>query len=106
MNRTDITRDVADELGLTYTDVDRVAVALFEHITASLARGEDVAIRRFGKFTAKGRRPKVLSHPTTHERIMVPAQVTVGLRASETLKRSLNGSKRGPSSFERPDDEW
>lgn len=94
MNRTDVSRLIADDLDFAYSDVDRIIVRFFDFVTDQLRQREDVQIRGFGTFEPRERRAATLKHPGSGKPVNVPAQVTVGLRPSSALKTRMNSRPR------------
>lgn len=90
MNRSELNRTVATKAGLPVTVVEQVTNGAIEVIGEALAGGEEVNIRRFGKFVPRRRGPQRKSNPRTGEPVDVPEKTSVGFVASETLKDRLN----------------
>ena len=86
MNKTELIAAVAEKTGLTKKDAERVINATVETITASLAKGEKVAISGFGGFEVKAREARVGRNPRTKETIQIPATRLPVFKASKALK--------------------
>ena len=86
MNKTELIAAVAEKTGLTKKDAERVVNATFETVTASLAKGEKVAVAGFGNFEVKAREARVGRNPRTKEEIKIPATRLPAFKASKTLK--------------------
>ena len=89
MNKTEIIAEVAQKTGMTKKDAERVISATFETVTASLAKGEKVAVSGFGNFEVKAREARVGRNPRTKETIQIPATKLPGFKASKTLKDAV-----------------
>ena len=86
MNKTEIIAAVAEKTGLTKKDAERVVNATFETVTATLIKGEKVAVSGFGNFEVKAREARVGRNPRTKETIEIPASRTPAFKASKALK--------------------
>ena len=89
MNKTELIAAVAEKTGLTKKDAERVINATFETMTASLAKGDKVAVSGFGNFEVKAREARVGRNPRTKEAIQIPATRLPAFKASKTLKDSV-----------------
>jgi integration host factor subunit beta len=79
-------------------DVDKGINAIFDEITAALARGDRVKLRGFGAFAVRTWGPRPGRNPKTGESVPVPETKHVAFRmGQETLDR-LNGATETVSS--------
>ena len=89
MNKTELIAAVAEKTGLTKKDAERVINATFETVTASLAKGDKVAVSGFGNFEVKAREARVGRNPRTKESIQIPATRLPAFKASKALKDAV-----------------
>ena len=89
MNKTELIAAVAEKTGLTKKDAERVVNATFETVTASLAKGEKVAVAGFGNFEVKAREARVGRNPRTKETIQIPATKLPAFKAAKALKDAV-----------------
>ena len=89
MNKTELIAAVAEKTGLTKKDAERVINATFETMTASLAKGEKVAVSGFGNFEVKNREARVGRNPRTKETIQIPASKQPTFKAAKALKDAV-----------------
>ena len=89
MNKTELIAAVAEKTGLTKKDAERVVNATFETVTASLAKGEKVAVSGFGNFEVKAREARVGRNPRTKEAIQIPATRLPAFKAAKALKDAV-----------------
>ena len=89
MNKTELIAAVAQNAGLTKKDAERVVNATFETITASLAKGDKVAVSGFGNFEVKAREARVGRNPRTKETIQIPATKLPAFKAAKALKDAV-----------------
>ena len=89
MNKTELIAAVAEKTGLTKKDAERVINATFETVTASLAKGDKVAVSGFGNFEVKNREARVGRNPRTKETIQIPATRLPAFKAAKALKDAV-----------------
>ena len=89
MNKTELIAAVAEKTGMTKKDAERVISATFETVTASLAKGEKVAVSGFGNFEVKAREARVGRNPRTKETIQIPATKLPAFKAAKALKDAV-----------------
>jgi len=63
--------------------------SIFETITKTLARGEEVAISGFGTFKVARRAAREGVNPRTGEKIQIAASIKPKFRASKALKEAV-----------------
>ena len=90
MNKVDLAKEVAQELGYTIKGVSEVIDKTFEIAIAELARGGEVSVAGFGKFVVKERKSSNRINPRTKQPIAVPSYRCVAFRESKTLKDTVN----------------
>lgn len=93
MNRSDLIAEVAGRQNLPATTVEEVLDSITSIITERLQQGEQVAIRTFGKFEPRTRKPVIRMNPRNQEPISVPETHTVGFVPSRKLKDRLNSGE-------------
>ncbi|MCK4918522.1 MAG: HU family DNA-binding protein [Candidatus Pacebacteria bacterium] len=91
MNKQAIVEAVQEELEGTKVQAEKAVDIVFDAITGSLVKGEDVSIAGFGIFSAKMRAARTARNPRTGEAIQVKAMKVPKFRASKTLKDSVKG---------------
>ena len=90
MKKTEIAERVAGEAGITKQAAQAAVGAVFESIVEALARGEDVSIVGFGKFSRTDRPAREGRNPRTGERIAIGPSAGVSFKAGKPLKNALN----------------
>lgn len=73
----------------TKAAAQRAVEALFEAITKTMSRGEDVAISGFGTFRVAKSAARQGRNPKTGESISIPASVKPKFRAGKALKEAV-----------------
>lgn len=91
MNKQALVDVAHEELGGTKASAERVVDKIFETITGSLTKGEEVSVAGFGIFSAKERAARTARNPRTGEAIAVPAMRVPKFRAAKALKDAVRG---------------
>jgi len=89
MNKQALIDWVNEEIGGTKAQAERVVNGLFEAITNSLKKGDEVTIAGFGAFTAKMRAARTARNPRTGEPVQVPAKRVPKFKAAKALKDAV-----------------
>ncbi len=91
MNKQAVIDVVHETLGDTKASAERAVDAVFDTITDSLKKGEEVSVAGFGIFSAKERAARTARNPRTGEPIQVPAMRVPKFRAAKALKDAVRG---------------
>lgn len=89
MKKADLANVVLEIVGGTKTQSEEVVNAIFDNITSTLAKGEEVDIAGFGKFVSSKRAAREARNPRTGETVMVPARNVPKFKASKKLKDAV-----------------
>ena len=90
MNKADLIKKVATEVGKTQKDLTVLIDTIFNTITDTLASGEKVSIAGFGTFDVIERAAREGRNPKTNETIMIKASKAPKFKASSALKDAVN----------------
>ena len=90
MNKSDLVKVVAEQVGLTQKDVASVVDAIIEATTKTLVKGEEVAIAGLGKFVVRKRAARQSINPRTKEVINVAASKAPVFKPAKALKDAVN----------------
>jgi integration host factor subunit alpha len=85
------------QLGMSRNESRYTLDRLFKIMKDTLARGEDLLISGFGKFSVRQKRARRGRNPQTKERINLAARKVLVFKASGILRKSIN------EGFESPD---
>ena len=80
---------VNEKIGGTKKSAEDAVDSVFDMITSTLAKGEEVAISGFGSFLVKRRAARMGVNPRTGEKIQIGATVTPKFRAGKALKMAV-----------------
>lgn len=89
MNKAGIVEAVSAVLGGTKKSAEDAVEAVFETITKSLSKGEEVGVTGFGVFLAKKRAARMGVNPRTGEKVHIAATTTPKFRAGKSLKDAV-----------------
>lgn len=89
MNKDKLVDAVSAKLGSTKAEAERAINAVLDEVTASLSRGEEVALSGFGTFGVSQRKPRMGVNPRTGEKIQIAAVKVARFRAGKNLKEAV-----------------
>ncbi len=89
MNKLGIVDIVHEKLGGTKVAAEEIVDLVFDSITNSLKKGEEVSIAGFGIFTVKQRAARQARNPRTGEMVNVAAMKVPKFRAGKALKDTV-----------------
>lgn len=90
MNKNDLIGVVADKASVTKAQAGDAVDAVFEAITGTLKKGEEVRLVGFGTFSVSKRKASVGRNPATGAEINIPASNQAKFKPGKGLKDSIN----------------
>ncbi|HQS69995.1 MAG: DNA-binding protein HU [Novosphingobium sp. 28-62-57] len=90
MNKNDLIGAVADISGLSKSDATKAVEAVFESISGSLAKGDEVRLVGFGTFSVAKRKASTGRNPRTGEPMAIKASAQPKFKAGKGLKDAVN----------------
>ncbi len=94
MNRKELIVALAGKTGSSKADADRSIGALIEIISATLRKGDSVALVGFGTFEVRKRAARTGRNPATGAELKIKASKAPAFKAGATLKAAVNGVKK------------
>lgn len=94
MNRPELIAALAEKTNSTKVDAEKTIAVLLEIITATLKKGDNVALVGFGTFEVRKRAARAGRNPSTGEAIKIKASKAPAFKAGATLKAVVNGVKK------------
>jgi DNA-binding protein HU-beta len=88
-NKNDLVGLVADKAGLTKAQAGEAVDAVFDAITSSLKKGEEVRLVGFGTFSVSQRKASIGRNPATGAEIKIPASNQAKFKPGKGLKDSI-----------------
>jgi integration host factor subunit beta len=76
-------------------DVEKIVNAIFDEITAALARGDRVELRGFGAFSVKHREARVGRNPRTGAQVPVGEKSVPFFKTGKEMRERLNERNEG-----------
>jgi len=89
MNVGELAKGVAEMMGTTEAEAKKAIAATFHQIAEAAAKGEEVSINGFGKFTVKDRPEREGRNPATGATMTIAASKKVAFTAAKGLKDKL-----------------
>ncbi|HDR7892409.1 TPA: HU family DNA-binding protein [Bacillus toyonensis] len=89
MNKTELTKVVAEKAELTQKDAAVAIQAVVETITNALANEEKVQILGFGTFEVRERSARTGRNPQTGEEMQIAASKALAFKAGKKLKEAV-----------------
>ncbi len=86
MNKSELSKAVAEKTGMTPKQVTGVVDAVFDEIAAALTAKGSVTIGGFGTFATKDRAAREGINPATRETIKIPAKTVAVFKPAKPLK--------------------
>jgi DNA-binding protein HU-beta len=90
MNKQELIATVADTAGLNRGDAVKAVEAVFDAISASLKKGDEVRLVGFGTFSISKRKASTGRNPRTGEPMTIKASTQPKFKAGKLLKDSVN----------------
>ncbi|MBI3479563.1 MAG: HU family DNA-binding protein [Nitrosomonadales bacterium] len=94
MNRKELIDALATKTGSSKVDADRHVGALIDIISATLKKGDSIALVGFGTFEVRKRAARAGRNPATGEALKIKASKAPAFKAGATLKAAVNGTKK------------
>lgn len=89
MNKTELTKVVAEKTDLTQKDASKAVDAVFSAIADVLKKGEKVQLIGFGNFEVRERATRKGRNPATGEEIEIAASKVPAFAPGKTLKETV-----------------
>jgi DNA-binding protein HU-beta len=90
MTKNELAETVAQRAGLGVGQARNVVDTVIDTVSDELARGGEVALAGFGKFSVSHRAARQGRNPATGQTISIPASKAARFSAASALKKRLN----------------
>ncbi|PZU60121.1 MAG: DNA-binding protein HU [Sphingobium sp.] len=90
MNKQDLISAVAEGSGLSKSDASKAVESVFDSITATLKKGDEVRLVGFGTFSVTKRKASTGRNPRTGETMTIKASSQPKFKAGKGLKDAVN----------------
>ncbi|MYZ49628.1 HU family DNA-binding protein [Rhizobiales bacterium L72] len=91
MNKGDLATAVAEKTGMSKSAANQAVETVFECITDTLKKGEEVRILGFGNFVVSERAASTGRNPQTGEPMEIKASKQAKFKPGKGLKDAVNG---------------
>lgn len=89
MNKQSLIETVMNKVNSSKAEATRSVEAVFDTITDTLSKGDEVALSGFGTFKVSKRAARVGRNPRTGEKLQVPATTVPKFKAGKGLKDAV-----------------
>ncbi|MGN1091640.1 MAG: integration host factor subunit alpha [Alphaproteobacteria bacterium] len=89
LTRAELAQAVFDDLGLSFSESERLVDSFFEEIVKALEAGNNVKISSFGTFSLKDKKQRIGRNPKTGQEYPIKAHRSVTFTPAVSLKESL-----------------
>jgi DNA-binding protein HU-beta len=90
MNKQELIGAVAESAGLTRADASKAVESVFDSISATLKKGDEVRLVGFGTFSVSKRKASTGRNPRTGEPMSIAASSQPKFKAGKGLKDAVN----------------
>jgi DNA-binding protein HU-beta len=90
MNKNDLIGEVAETANLTKAQAAEAVDAVFDAITTSLKKMDEVRLVGFGTFSVSKRKASIGRNPATGAEIKIPASNQAKFKPGKGLKDAIN----------------
>lgn len=89
MDNKTFTEILSADLGLPKEEVENLTSALAGLIGEKVAQLDTVSLPCFGAFEPKKRQERIVVHPATGNRLLVPPKIVISFRPATALKQKI-----------------
>jgi DNA-binding protein HU-beta len=89
MNKSELVAYMAEQVGSTKVEAEKMLEAFMEGITLTLKKEGTVALTGFGSFSISHRKARDARNPRTGETVKVPARKAPKFKAGKKLKEDV-----------------
>ncbi|AOG60215.1 DNA-binding protein HU-beta [Spiroplasma helicoides] len=89
MTKKELSEKLSSEFNTSKSDAEKMVGFIFDTITQSLVKQEEVAIAGFGKFVSAERAAREGVNPSTGAKIQIPATKVAKFKVAKQLKEAV-----------------
>lgn len=93
MNNKQFVAELAQRLGYTEQDTQKMMYTVVDAMADMFQEGNTIAVQSFGNFEVRKKMERIIQHPATGQRMLVPPKLTLGFKMSTALKDRLNNGE-------------
>lgn len=89
MNNKQFIAELAQRMGYTPQDTQKMMYQLIDAIGDSIIEGNAVTVLNFGSFEVKKKMERIMVNPSTGQRMLVPPKLTLCFKISPTWRDKI-----------------
>ena len=93
LTRSELAEAINHSVGLSRAESSQMVQSILDHITDSLARGEEVKLTGFGTFTLRDKNQRIGRNPKTGVEVPITPRRVMGFRASQSVRDRIATGK-------------
>lgn len=93
LTKTQLIKAIASETGFSQKKISEIYAVLLDILTATLANGDSISIRGFGKFYVNERKARKIRHPSNGQILIVEAKKAISFKCFKFLRDEINDFK-------------
>jgi nucleoid DNA-binding protein len=101
LTKAKLIKSIAADTGLSQNKASEIFSVLIDTLTSTLASGDSIPIRGFGKFYVIDQKERKIRHPSTGQIILLRPKKTVRFKLFKSLREQINGFEYDIEEFER-----
>ena len=90
LTKGELVKSISNDTGTSQEISLKILAVLLDIIGSTLAKGDDISIRGFGKFYAKPQKERKIRHPSTGQIIIIGPRRTAKFSCSKSLQEEIN----------------
>ena len=89
LTRAELAQAVFDDLGLSFSESERLVDSIFDEIVKALEAGNNVKISSFGTFSLKDKKERIGRNPKTGQEYPIKAHRSITFTPAVSLKQAV-----------------
>lgn len=89
MNNKEFIAEVARRSGMTSKDASSLLATLVSEVSDKLENGNIISVQNIGTFEVKKKQERVVTNPSTMQRMLVPPKLIINFKPASALKEKM-----------------
>ncbi len=89
MNNREFIAELSAQMDMEAKETQRIANGLIESMATLIDEGNEIGIAGFGTFEVKKKNERVIVHPGTGKKLLVPPKLVLNFKQSNVLKSQI-----------------
>lgn len=89
MNNKDFIAEVARRSGMTSKEASSLLATLVSEMSDKLEDGNIISVQNIGTFEVKKKQERVVTNPSTMQRMLVPPKLIINFKPASALKEKM-----------------